>query len=350
MSAPLRVAVHAGILGKREDPFARLTSAALLNALSAEPDLKLDVFVPEDGPTAVGAHLRAPSATGLRAILFDQVRFPRAAGRLESDLLLYLHPSGPLAGPVPTACWYSDGGVRAWARRRSRIERAVALAGLRGAAAVFHPSDMPSESGGLRWVEAPPIVPAAVFGGASTPTSEPQLPESFVLAIGEPAVAVPLLLAAWTWVESSLGDSYALVFVAYGEYERARVQQEVDRMGLADTVRVLRLDERDWPHAFHRAAALLHAGEAEDAAALRWSLAASLPVAAVSTPVSQSILGPAGYLADPTARALGAACLTLLVEDSLAASLREQSRARAARYAPPAAASAWAEALRQISR
>jgi hypothetical protein len=74
-------------------------------------------------------------------------------------------------------------------------------------------------------------------------------------------------------------------------------------------------------------------------------------VAALTTPLSQSIVGPAGYLAaQPDARTLGAACLTLLVEEEIAASLREKGRERAKTYRPEAARPAWLEALRHAAR
>jgi hypothetical protein len=158
------------------------------------------------------------------------------------------------------------------------------------------------------------------------------------------------LLAAWTWVESSLGDLFVLLLACPDATARDAAQRAADETGLGDTVRAVVLSDAEWPAAFRQGAALLHGGERPNAAALRWALAAGLPVAALSTPVSESILGPAGYLATlGEARALGAACLTLLVEEGVADDLRQKGLERAQSYQPGVAVPAWAAALRRAA-
>jgi hypothetical protein len=289
----------------------------------------------------------------LRAATFDQLTFPRAARRSGAQLLLYLHPSAPIAGPAPTVIWYGDGvNPLAKGRQGGRLARSLAQAGMHAAAAVLRSVDMPADPIDVRWVAVPPSVPSAFFADETAPAAPTpaDLPEAFVLAVCESTAVLPLLLAAWTWVESSLGDTYVLLLAAHNEEARHAAQLAADRMGVSETVRSVVLADEAWPAVFRRAATLLHAGERQNAAALRWALASDLPVAALATPASESIVGTASYLVSPPeARALGAACLTLLVEEEIAASLREKGSERARSYRPEAAAPAWAAALREAA-
>ena len=78
---------------------------------------------------------------------------------------------------------------------------------------------------------------------------------------------------------------------------------------------------------------LLVPGSPVDGQLLRWALACGLPVAAASTPEAGSILGDAAYIAPAEdARALGAACLSVLVEEDLAESLKVAGARRAGSY------------------
>jgi glycosyltransferase involved in cell wall biosynthesis len=97
---------------------------------------------------------------------------------------------------------------------------------------------------------------------------------------------------------------------------------------------------------YRGASALLHGGGRRNAAGLRWALASGVPVAAPSTPITEAVLGPAGFLAPPgDTRGLGSACLTLLVEEKVADPLRERGLERAAGYRSDRAKEAWVEAV-----
>jgi hypothetical protein len=333
-----------------------LTAATLVEGLAAEGDLELELFA--TGPVSLQLtdrppiHVPSSSGAPLGAAAFDQIHFPRAASRSGADVLLILHPSAPIAAVAPAVTWYGDGQrPESKGRRESRLGRSLARAGMRGAAAVLRPADLPADTIDVRWIAVPPSIPAAFFAGPAAPVAPAplQLPEAFVLAVCESPEVLPLLLAAWTWVESSLGDLYMLVLAASDEEGRISSQRAAEQRGLTESVCSIVLGDEDWPGVIHRAATLLHGGTRRNAAALRWALAGGLPVAAPATPVSESIVGPAGYLVSPESRALGAACLTLLVEEEIAASLRAKGRERAGAYRPEVAATAWAEILRKAA-
>ncbi len=351
MKAPLRIAVNGRALQTDAEPAARLTAANLVRSLAPVDGLHLDVIavspLAQHLTEGLSTHLVSPSRGASGMGLFDQVFFPRAAARRGAQLMFYLHPTAPIAAPLPTVSWWGDGGIVAG---QGRLDLSLARAGLRGANAVLRPNDNPDGPLELPWVDVPPSVPADFFADAAAPVppGDPELPESFVLAFDESKSSLAMLLAAWTWVESSLGDTYILVVIVRDESGRETVQRATQRLGLSETVRAVNLPAGEWPAAFRRASALLHGGERGNAAALRWALAGEVAVAALETPVSQAIVGPAGYLVTPAeARSLGAACLTLLVEEEVAASLREKAKARARSYRMDVAVPAWIEALRR---
>lgn len=63
---------------------------------------------------------------------------------------------------------------------------------------------------------------------------------------------------------------------------------------------------------------------------LRWALTCGVPVAAFAVSVSEAILGEAAYLTpERDTRRLGAACLSLLVDEDLSSSMRQTAAARA---------------------
>jgi len=168
----------------------------------------------------------------------------------------------------------------------------------------------------------------------------------FVLAAGELEASLPLLFAGWTWVEGPMGDSFTLLIASTRRSPPGIAVEMANRLSVGETVRAIDVPDQAWPAVFRGASALLHGGGRRNAAALRWALASGLPVAAPSTPVADSVLGPAGFLVpNGDSRSLGAACLTLLVEDGVAESLRERGLERAASYRSEGAKKAWLEAL-----
>ncbi len=352
---PIRIVVNGRILSDGAPPFARLVAAEMLRRLTGLADVRAVVVAPEDAsvPSDVGLPVRRlPHTTGARAeAAFDHWHFPREARRQRADRVLCLHASAPLASPAPAISIYGDGeSLPVSNRLGGRLARALALGGLRGARAVLRPDDIPVDNYQLPWVEVPPIVPA-MFD--PTPTGRDRqvsdrlgLAQSYVLTAGETEATLPTLLAGWTWVEGAVGDSYSLIMANLRDAPARFAAEVAGRLGIGDSVRSVQVGDQDWAAVLRGASALLHGGGRRNAGVLRWALASGLPVAAQSTPITDAVLGPAGFLVpEGDTRGLGAACLTLLVEEEVASSLRERGLRRAARYRSESTAAAWLEAL-----
>jgi len=358
-ASAIRIVINGRILSESASPFARLGAAESLRLLAGSSNLDPVLVIPDDVAVPDGSELpyrvlpRADST--LAEAAFDQWHFPGEARRLAARLILCLHASAPLASPAPVISLYGDGdSLPGPDLRGGRLARALALGGLRGAASVLRMQDVPVEDHRLPWIALPPIVPGVFH--AEPPADDRRLagtldlPEAYVLVAGESEARLPLLIAGWTWVEGSVGESFNLLIASAAGSPPGVAIETANRLG-GQTVRTLDIPDEAWPAVFRGASVLLHGGGRRNAAALRWALASGLPVAAPSTPITDSVLGPAGFLvADGDSRSLGAACLTMLVEDEVAGSLRERGLERATAYRSESARRAWVEALTSFPR
>jgi glycosyltransferase involved in cell wall biosynthesis len=149
-------------------------------------------------------------------------------------------------------------------------------------------------------------------------------------------------------VEGSTGEAAPLVLLGVEPAAERAILVQASALGVENTVRILPpvpLDEL--PELFRGAAAYLSADPEADGQPLRWALSCGVPVAGLSLPEPVAILGQAGYLVQPgNARRLGAACLTLLVEEQVAAGLRDKGLARAEAYRGRGPLEAWLRVFR----
>jgi glycosyltransferase involved in cell wall biosynthesis len=284
--------------------------------------------------------LSGPGSLG--RLRFDQRYVVQRADAVGADVLLSLQRHAPLRSPLPVVVGPARPPAAPRAGIVERLRRAAGAAGASGAAAIFGWRDMPPGSNSPRQKPIQPWVgPALRPTGASDDQGardELDVPGDYVLVHGVDPVDVEALLAAWSWVEASIGDAYALVIAGLETAARRTVARASAEMGLAASVKPL--ESLGWHHlpaVYRGASAFLHLGYTADGQELRWALATGTPIAGVATSVSSAIVGEAGYLVDGgQARALGAACLTLLVErDGMGRRLGEDSMMRASGYHRP---------------
>lgn len=280
-------------------------------------------------PNAVAEHEIAEPAGEWGRLRFEQRRLPQAAARLGCDLLLVMDGGAPVAARTPVVALAPTETAGPGAGVVATLRRAAGRAGRSVARLVLFPGDAPVADS--RWQPFPPFVSPAF---ADLPEPGRQL---HVLCYGISRAQVTLALAAWSWVDGSLGDTYPLLFVGLDpELEQfiRVIAAELDVHGS-----VAFQPECDLPSLaalYHDAAAFLGVGAIAWGQPLRWALAAAVPVAAVEGALQGTILRDAAYLAPAgDARALGAACLSLLVQEDLAEQLRERGSRAARAYGGP---------------
>ena len=290
-------------------------------------------------------------AAGGTGLVFELRGAARLARELEADLLYCLHPSAPWNSSVPFVI-EDDGGSLPELDGRSRWADGLRRAGESGASALIVPDDLPPPASASAR-RAPPAVSPAFQPGDNIPAvglGRWGLDRDYVVAWACSLRGLRRLLAAWTWVDGSLGDSVALALLCAHRSIRERAEIDIREMELEDSVQPIAIEGAlDLPPLFRGARAYLGAESGPTPQALRWALASGLPIAAEMTPLSDAVTGDAAYLvAEADTRALGAAALTLLVEEEVANRLRARGLKRAESYAFGRALAARLEIVRTV--
>jgi glycosyltransferase involved in cell wall biosynthesis len=159
------------------------------------------------------------------------------------------------------------------------------------------------------------------------------------------------LLNAWSWVAGPLGEAYPLLAVGLGEAGRERLAALAAENGLGETMRSLPgLPPQALGAIYRRSSALLHPLEEPPwGGPARLALASGTPVVSIESERMDALVGPAAYLVDAgDRRALGAAIVTILVEEGVARQLANAGRQRAATWSLKAFADGLAQAYREI--
>jgi glycosyltransferase involved in cell wall biosynthesis len=287
-------------------------------------------------------------------LLFEQWGLPRAAALVGADVLIPVAGNPPMSSRVPVV---TEGrqelpsGKGVASRLRDATRAAASLGG-----SFFTWSDLPDRDRGMGrasrlspWV-ADRFHPQAESEDAGLRTRL-GIGDGYVLALGIGKNDIALLLSAWSWVAPSVGELHPLVLAGMDAGVASTATRLASSIGLGDSVHFANhVRYGDLPAILRGGAALLVPGKPEDGQLLRWAAACGLPVAAAATPQAESILGQAAFVTPAgDARALGAACLSVLVDEGLAESLRQLGVGRAAAYHSGRGVEELAGLLRRIA-
>jgi glycosyltransferase involved in cell wall biosynthesis len=206
---------------------------------------------------------------------------------------------------------------------------------------VLWPTDLPPPFKDIPLYQISPVVPppfweALAPQAAHWPTLD--LPDAYFLFHGpQDEGALRRVLETWSWAAGTVGDTYPLVLLGLAESGQARLRELAAEYGVANTVLGLApMALNMLAGVYHKCAALFHPMEFSPwAGAVRLGLACAKPVVTVESHFADALVGPAAYLRPiDDIRGLGAALITVIVEEDLAASLQEAARQRAAGWRP----------------
>lgn len=156
-----------------------------------------------------------------------------------------------------------------------------------------------------------------------------KLPENFVLYHGPGSqIALNRLLASWTWAAGPIGQVYPLVVAGLDETTRNRFEQLSREFNVSSSVQTLpNLPPHSTAALYQRCTVLFHPTKpAPWGDPLLNALACGKPVVSIDCPEADQRLGPAAYLAPAgDSRALGAALLSVIVEESVSELLSSES-------------------------
>ncbi len=253
--------------------------------------------------------------------------------------LTHLHP--PLAGKIPALVSPTANPIRT-ARRAgmtARLRSALGQGGMARVRGVLWPADLPKPAAYPEPILLPPTLDAGYFPAAEplpSPGVASQLPETYLLYHGayDPE-SLKILFAGWGWAAGSIGQLYPLVMAGVKPSGRESVEKQVRQSGLESFCEVLSpLPIDQLPALYQGCAALFHPVPAAVwGSSLRRALACGRPVVTIENPLTDALVGPAGYvLPAGETRRLGAALITVVVEDFVAEKLGQIGRTRAAAW------------------
>lgn len=262
---------------------------------------------------------------------WEQSTLPHLARRIQASRIHMLSLHAPLLSPAPVLISPAEDifpGVREGSFT-ARVRSASGKGGLSRSRAVFWPGDLPypSPDGLERFVD--PWVHSAFF----TPQQRSEaLPENYVLVPGAlDSTALQRLAATWSWAVGGLGDGWSLVACDLGQAQMTTLRALCRQSGIdLSPVSIPAPMPAERAALFQHCAAVLSIGPVHPwGDALLHALACARPVIAEETPPVNARVGPAAYLASPgDPRGLGAALITVLIDQEVSDQLCQAARTR----------------------
>jgi glycosyltransferase involved in cell wall biosynthesis len=344
-------------------------SLHLLAILENLPD-DIDPIVafPESVPMWMGdilAEIRLTPNTPLGRLRWEQVQIPLLARILNVKVLHQTAPTAPVLSDLITLFSPTDfgSGIEDWSGVRhnstesihilTRLRLSLAQGGMAQVKEILWPLDLPGSELSGKLVGLPPIVPLAFIPHADGQLPSPGkkgnsiverveqlgLPETYILYHG-PGERGNLrrLLQAWNWAVAAIGASYPLVVIGLAQQAKKIFSELVEEYDIGDNQRVLSEVKPDLlPYLYQDCKAVFHPAPASPwCGPVRLALACGKPLVASESLFTDAITGPAAYLVDEgDARALGAALVTVIVEEQVAESLSAAAIKRSANWLSP---------------
>ncbi len=290
-------------------------------------------------------------------VLFEQRGFPRACRQAGATIAHVPYWGPALRSPLPQVTTIHDLTpiiVREYRRGgRARLYNALVSAAARGVDAVITDSQA-SKDDIIRHLQLPAerITPIYLAAGAQyRPEAELlldmavgrkyDLPESYVLYLGGFDIHknVSTLLLAYTYVVKAMGDTYPLVLAgrkpAGGQGQMPDYAAYIEQLQLTEFVRWIGfVDEEDKPALYRGAQCFVFPSRYEGFGLPPLeAMACGAPVVTTDAASLPEVVGDAAFAVSPDAeREMAGAIIAVLVQEQLAAELKQKGLAQAARF------------------
>lgn len=312
---------------------------------------------PTQVPPSVGIK-RVPMRPGhVGKVLFEQQGFPRACHEIGATLAHVPYWGAPLRSPVPVVVTVHDLITllfRDYRRSLSaRLYTALVSASARGASHIITDS-LASRRDIVEKLGLAEEKVTAVYLAAG-PQYQPgdnslldiavlrkyDLPDTYVLYLGgyEWHKNVNTLLLAYTYVGKALGDEYPLVLAGkkpgkvsplFPDYDEV-----VERLGIEQYVKWIGyVDEEDKPVVYRNAATFVFPSRYEGFGLPPLeAMASGVPVVVSDSSSLPEVVGDAAFAVEPDdERNLAGSIIATIVQEDLAAELREKGQRQAATF------------------
>lgn len=298
----------------------------LLNAAPAavQAILAVPIEVSEALPPSVQTILSAARDRGD----WEQNRLQALAVQHKATAIHTTAQAASLLGKVPTLVSPAEyAAADATYSARGRMAAAQAHGGL-ARAQMLWPSNLPASDHSALALMPPVVTRSASELPANTP-------EEFVLhhGSGQPEVLLRLL-KAWTWAAGSIGQLYPLVIAGLNEQQTEWLNTQLPIFDLQDFVLSMQATPGELHALVERCTAFIHPEQPPAwGSSLQLALAYGKAAVALQEPLTEAMLGTAGYLAAANdTRSLGAAIITVVVEEGVRAALEQQAAQKSASW------------------
>jgi hypothetical protein len=336
-------------------------SLHLLALLAHSPEeVEPVVALPGDAPSWFPAEVLtsikfSPNTSGGR-LKWEQSTLPGLIQDLDSDILHVTSFYSPLltkfACVLSPADWEGSSGSDneagfdhgrppqapgIW----DRIRQAMGAGGMSRSSALFWPEDLPLPGQEFRSgpvILLPPIALPGFYQAEMDPQYQeaPELPDTYILFHG-PANPPVLrrLLDSWSWVSGPLGEYYPLVLLGLSRAEQLQLTELLKTYKTGGTIQVLpQVSPYAIPAIYRKSSVIFHPAPVSIwGSPVRLALLSEQPLVACESPRTEAMVGEAAYLrpaGDP--RTLGAALITLIVEETVSEKLSQAARDRSAAW------------------
>ena len=298
-------------------------------------------------------HIHPFPNTPFGRLRWEQFHLPRLAREEEVNNLHLSVPAAPVLSNLevilsPAAFGAASGtnsGSPASLHILDRLRRSLAQGGMVRVKEILWPVDLPVPQIPGQLGRLSPLLPPGFDlevdseSNDRTPSAvdileDLDLPYEFIIYHGPGDVqSLEQLLQAWTWAASAIGESHPLLLLGLNSAAETKLPALEVEYDLGGSLRALSDVPLDMlPDLYRRCSAVFHPASPWSGP-VRLALASGKPLVASESSITDAITGPAAYLApaeDP--RALGAALVTVIVEEQVAERLSAAARRRAANW------------------
>jgi glycosyltransferase involved in cell wall biosynthesis len=271
---------------------------------------------------------------------WEQFHLPSLVRRMGADLLHLVAPTAPALSNLITI--FSPAGFvgeplsRASRNVFERLRASLAFGGMERISRVAWPADLPPPSTADNFATLPPVIPrdfADEHGAQQAALDHLHLPAEFILYQGSAGDRnLERLAQAWNWAAAAIGENYPLLVIGFSERDRQIITALAEQLNFADILNVLPgVTPAELPGIYRLSTAVFHPAPLSPwCGPIRLAMASGKPLVALEDNLTAAITGPAAYLAGQNdARALGAALVTVIVEQEIAERLSTAAMLRA---------------------
>jgi len=313
--------------------------------------------IPQDVPPDVNIKCLPLSAGHLGKVYFEQITFPRACRNIGADIAHVPYWGSPLQSPVPLVVTVHDVTtliVREYRREiNARLYNALVSASAKAAGHIITDSQASKRDivNHLAVLEQNVTVIYLAASSAYKPQQELlvdmtilkkyDLPDFYVLYLGgyEIHKNVTTLLMAYTYVAQALGQDYPLVLAGRKPQEASNRYPDyeglINKLDLEDHILWAGyIDEEDKPAVYRAASsfAFVSRNEGFGLPPLE-AMSCGVPVVTSNCSSLPEVIGDAGFTLDPDdERQIAGSIIATIVQEDLAANLRQKGLAQAANF------------------